>query len=179
MHEGGCLCGVVRYSVASEPSNVINCSCRFCQRSTGAAYSVETLFAKEDFKTTKGVTKVYEHFSEGSGKTVYVNFCAKCGTKLFLKFARFPTIVGVYSGTFDNPNWFARTPENTQYFFLSKAQNGTVLPAGFEVFHEHYWQSEGIPSTPQTFDEHTVVSSEVREVSESFANVHRTQTQGD
>ena len=172
MHEGGCLCGNVRYRVTTAPSDVINCNCRFCQRSTGTAYMVETLFAKEDFAVTHGATKVYEHTSEGSGKTVYVNFCSNCGTKLFLAFDRFPTIVGIYSGTFDDPNWFPRTPENTQYFFLGKAQNGTVLPAGYEVFHEHYWQSEGVRSTPQIFEEHVVVSPIVKETSETFANEH-------
>lgn len=173
MQEGGCLCSGVRYKVASEPSDVINCNCRFCQRSTGAAYMVEMLFAKKDFVITDGATKVYEHVSEDSGKMVYVNFCANCGTKLFLTFERFPTFVGVYAGTFDDPNWFHRTPENTRYFCLSKAQYGTVLPAGFEVFHDHYRQSDGIVCTPQIFDEHTVVSSEVKKVSETFAKQHR------
>ena len=60
MNEGGCLCGKVRYHVTTEPSDVINCNCRFCQRSTGAAYMVETLFTKEDFAVTHGTTKVYE-----------------------------------------------------------------------------------------------------------------------
>jgi hypothetical protein len=170
---GGCLCGRVRYRVTAESTDVINCHCKFCQRATGGAYLVESLFSKEDFETTKGNTRIYEHISEGSGKTIHVNFCESCGTKLFLTFERFPATVGVYSGTFDDPDWFSRTPDNTQYFFLSEAPNGTIIPAGFEIFHEHYWESEGVASTPQTFKAHTVVSSEVKEVSKSFASEHR------
>lgn len=173
MQEGGCLCGHVRYRVTSEPTDVICCHCKFCQRATGSTYLVESLFSEEDFDTTKGETHIYEHISAGSGKAIYINFCANCGTKLFLTFERFPKIVGVYSGTFDNSDWFSRTSENTQHFFLSEATNDTVLPAGFEVFHEHYWESEGIPSTPQVFKEHTVVTQKVKEESKSFAEQHR------
>ena len=171
--QGGCLCGSVRYQVTSEPTDVINCHCKFCQRATGSAYLVETLFPKEDLILTKGKTRVYDHVSEGSGKTIHVNFCENCGTKRFLAFDRFPTIVGVYSGTFADSNWFSRTPDNTQYFFLSEAANGSILPAGYEVFHEHYWESEGVASTPQVFDTHTVVSPEVKEKSGQFAEAHR------
>ncbi len=173
MQEGGCLCGRVRYRVMSEPSDIICCHCKFCQRATGSAYLVETLFPKDDLSVTEGEVRTYEHISEGSGKTIYVNFCENCGTKLFLTFERFPAIAGVYSGTFDNPDWFSRTSENTQYFFLSEATNGTVLPAGFEIFHEHYWESDGVASTPQLYKEHTVVTPEVKEESDSFAKKHQ------
>lgn len=161
--QGGCLCGRVRYQVASEPTDVINCHCKFCQRATGGAYMVETLFPKEDFQIIRGQTRVYQHVSEGSGKVIHVNFCENCGTKIFLHFDRFPTIVGVYSGTFDDSDWFERSPDNTQHFFLKEAQDGVVLPAGFDVFHEHFWQSEGVQNTPRVFNAHTVVSKKLKE----------------
>ena len=126
----------------------------------------ETLFPKESFQIIHGETKIYTHISEGSGKFVYVNFCENCGTKLFLAFERFPTTVGLYSGTFDDPDWYSRTPDNTQYFFLKKAPIGTLIPAGFEAFHEHYWQSEGVPSKAQVFDVHTAVTPEIQSSSE-------------
>lgn len=173
MQAGGCLCGRVRYRATLEPTDVINCHCEFCQRATGGAYLVESLFPKEDFQTAKGNTKVYDHISEGSSKTIHVNFGESCGTKLFLTFGRFPAFIGVYSGTFDDHDWFSRTPDNTQYFFLSEAPNGTILPAGFEVFHEHNWESEGVASTPQVFKTHTVVSSKVKEASKSYARERR------
>ena len=111
MNEGGCLCGKVRYHVTTEPSDVINCNCSFCQRCTGAAYMVETLFAKEALAVTHGATKVYEHISEGSGKTVYVNFCADCGTKLFLTFDRFPTCL-LYTSPSPRDGLLSRMPSS-------------------------------------------------------------------
>lgn len=172
MQAGGCLCGQIRYEVGKEPTDVIICHCKFCQRATGSAYMVETLFSKSDVVTSAGEPRVYEHISEGSGKRIHVNFCENCGTKIFLTFERFPSIVGIYSGTFDDPDWFTRTPDNTQYFYLREAPNGTVLPAGYEVFDEHYWESEGVASTAQIFDTHTVVSPKVKEASRVFASLH-------
>lgn len=161
MQIGHCLCGEIEFGVEGPPNDVLNCHCNFCQRATGSAYLVETMFDKEKFYLLRGVPKVYDHVSEGSGKVIHIHFCGTCGTKTHMLFERFPGSVGVFSGTFDDKNWFERRPENTLYFFLSTAPKGTVLPAGFEVYDAHYWQSEGVASTPVVFEENTVVTDEV------------------
>ena len=45
-HEGGCLCGEVRFVADKEPMRVTVCHCHFCQRTTGTAYLVEPVFAE-------------------------------------------------------------------------------------------------------------------------------------
>ncbi|HUS98000.1 MAG TPA: GFA family protein [Hyphomicrobiaceae bacterium] len=149
--QGGCLCGGLRYKVQSPPSRVTICHCRFCQRATGSAYLVEPIFDKQGFSLTKGNAKVYVHRSEGSGQQVYVNFCDTCGTKLFLGFDRWPDIVGVYGGTFDDPNWYERTSENSKQIFLGVAQAGTVIPPGVNTFKEHATTIDGTPIEPTVF----------------------------
>ena len=141
--EGGCLCGKIRYSVSSNPYNVSICHCKFCQRATGSAYLVEPSFDRADFAVIEGEVKVYEHRSDGSGKLVYIHFCDTCGTKLFLTFERWPDDVGIYGGTFDNPNWFERTPENSKHIFLGVAQRGTVIPPGVNTFEGHAITNDG------------------------------------
>ena len=45
-HDGGCLCGDVRYQVAAAPLRVTICHCTFCQRFTGSAFLVEPISRK-------------------------------------------------------------------------------------------------------------------------------------
>jgi hypothetical protein len=155
--EGGCLCGDLRFKTTSPPIRVTICHCRFCQRATGSAYLVEPIFRRTDFEVTKGTATSYRHRSEGSGKIVNVHFCQKCGTKLYLTFERFPDVVGVYGGTFDDPNWFERSAENSRHIFLGVAQRGTVIPAGVKTFREHATTNAGEPIEPMIFDRPHVI----------------------
>lgn len=157
VHEGGCLCGGIRYAVKSPPTRVTVCHCRFCQRATGSAYMVEPVFGKTDFVVT-GKPKIYRLQSAGSGKTVEVHFCDACGTKLFLSFERFRDVVGVYAGTFDDPNWFELSAANTKHIFLNVAQHGTAIPAGFACFEEHAITNDGQPLAPSVSASTRVIS---------------------
>jgi len=157
-HEGRCLCGGIRYTVKAPPLRVTICHCRFCQRATGSAFLVEPIFNKADFGVAAIHPKIYRHRSAGSGKIVEVHFCDNCGTKLFLSFERFPSVVGVYGGTFDNPNWFERSPKNTKHIFLGVGQHGTVIPAGFDCFEEHAITNDGTPIAPMVSDKPRVIS---------------------
>ena len=151
--QGGCLCGSVRYEVSAEPVRITICHCKYCQRSTGSAYLVEPIFNRTDFKLIRGTTRTYSHASAGSGKQITINFCETCGTKLYLDLERFPDIYGVFGGTFDNPNWFARPPEKSRHIFLDFAQKGTVVPAGYATFRLHAVNNDGAPADPTVYDE--------------------------
>jgi hypothetical protein len=152
-HEGGCLCGAIRYAVNAPPFRVTFCHCRFCQRATGSAYLVEPIFEKRAFEVIAGKPKTYSHRSEGSGKNVYIHFCETCGTKLFLTFERFADVVGLYGGTFDDPNWFESSGNNAKHIFLSVARRGTIVPAGIACFEEHATTNDGKPIEPKVFGE--------------------------
>ncbi len=158
--QGGCLCGSIRYGVTSAPSRVTVCHCKFCQRATGSAYLVEPIFAASDFAILKGKPKKYAHVSTGSGKTVFVHFCETCGTKLNLTFERFGDVVGVYGGTFDDPNWFDLNPHNSKQIFLSVARHGTIIPPGIDTFAEHATDNDGTPIAPEVYSSpHTIGGS--------------------
>jgi len=159
VNEGGCICGAVRYAAKNEPKRVTFCHCRFCQRATGGAYLVEPIFQELDFEITSGTPAQYQHVSEGSGKLVTVNFCANCGTKLFLGFERFPDVIGVYGGTFDDPNWFPRDASNAKHIFLDVAQQGTVIPQGINTFGQHATENDGTPIAPEVFSAPRTIAS--------------------
>ena len=150
---GGCLCGKLRYEVTTDPLSVTICFCSFCQRATGAQGMTEPIFDRAAFRITRGTPKRYTHISGGSGREVYVHFCAECGTKTHLTFARWPDRLGVYAGTFDDPGWFAVTPENSKYIFLDNAVRGTLVPAGARTYGQHAATSDGAPLDPVILDE--------------------------
>ena len=110
-HEGGCLCGDVRYKTLAEPLRVTICHYRFCQRFTGSSYLVEPIFRKQDVVFAGAATKTYEHRSDSSGMRITLNFCSRCGTTLCLDLERFPDILGLRGGTFDElvgTAWYAK-----------------------------------------------------------------------
>lgn len=161
LNHGGCLCGALHYATRDEPLRVTICHCKFCQRATGSAYMVEPIFGKTKLEITAGTPAIYTLTSAGSGKQVTIHFCPTCATKLFLAFERFPEIVGVYAGTFDDPNWFARTPKTLRHIYLSSAQAGTVIPAGVKAYSEHTMRNDGTPLVPVTFEEPHVIGEQL------------------
>ncbi len=151
--QGGCLCGALRYHVTAAPLWVTACFCSFCQRATGSQGMVEPIFDLDAFAVTHGRPTRYVHVSGGSGKEVYVHFCATCGTKTHLTFERWPDRLGVYAGSFDDPGWFDFTPENSKFIFLNAATRGTLVPPGFKTFAQHAATNDGTPLEPQILDE--------------------------
>lgn len=157
--KGGCLCGRIRFSLNRLPSRVTVCHCRFCQRATGSAYMVEPIFDRDALTTQTGDAAIYDHVSEGSGKTVHVHFCRDCGTKLWLTFERFPDVVGVYAGTFDQPCWFPIDPGTSKHIFLGVARSDTVIPTDLPTFTRHATEPDGTPNVPTIFAAAQIIGS--------------------
>jgi hypothetical protein len=148
VHEGGCLCGDSRYRTTADPVRVTICHCTFCQRSTGSAFLVEPIFRRGDVAFSGAALRSYDRRSDGSGKRVTVNFCGRCGRTIYLDFERFPDVLGLWGGTFDDPNWFERSPEKCRHIFTRSAQIGVVLPPGLDTFREHAIRLDGTPNEP-------------------------------
>lgn len=53
-HEGGCLCGAIRYTLHSEPTYSGHCHCRSCQKAIGAGFVTWVGVKPENFEVTKG-----------------------------------------------------------------------------------------------------------------------------
>ena len=160
IHEGGCLCGDVRFSTTGDPLRTTICHCRFCQRFTGSAFLVEPIFRAEDVTLTGAAPKVFARPSAGSGKQVSLNFCARCGTTVFLRFERFPEVLGLCGGAFDDPDWFDRGPATTRHIFTATAQRGVALPPGMALYAEHWVQPDGTANAARVLDEAWVVTRE-------------------
>ena len=117
-HEGGCLCGSVRYRASGFSDLTGVCHCRYCQLRTGSAFAVLIYFAQDNFELLSGDLTRHEFQSE-SGKNWQTRFCSQCGTTVYLELEVFKGLIGIEAGTFDPPSfWFDVTNE---VFIRSKA----------------------------------------------------------
>jgi hypothetical protein len=107
VHEGGCLCGAVRYRVFGAPTRAVACHCRFCQKRTGSAFGESVYFKEEDVRVLSGVMKRYEYRSDESHRWLKMDFCLNCGTTVTWTIEFLPGERAVAQGTLDDPNWVA------------------------------------------------------------------------
>ena len=63
VHEGGCVCGSVRYRTIGAPMLATVCHCTFCQKRTGSAFSEPVIFRMEQVEFSGGALTMYEHLS--------------------------------------------------------------------------------------------------------------------
>ena len=52
--EGGCRCGQVRFRTGAEPMITAACHCTGCQRMTGGAFSLTSIYSEDAFEVTAG-----------------------------------------------------------------------------------------------------------------------------
>ena len=98
-HQGGCLCGAVRYALRGAPLWSSHCHCRSCQKATGAAFTTWLGVKGDSFEITEGALTVCE-----SSPGVERGFCGNCGTSLtYVAEAGWPGQIGVLAPTLDEP----------------------------------------------------------------------------
>jgi hypothetical protein len=107
-HEGGCLCGAVRYRAMGQPVRATVCHCTFCQRVTGSAFGLWVTYRKENVAIA-GEYATYEHRSDESGRWIRMEFCPRCGTSFGATFERTSELRSQLGGTFDETGWIGVT----------------------------------------------------------------------
>jgi hypothetical protein len=81
-HEGGCLCGAVRYrATVGDAPTVSHCHCAMCRKVTGATLVTWVLVPAEGFAFTKGEPVRYR-----SSEVVERRFCGACGCHFIFRF---------------------------------------------------------------------------------------------
>jgi hypothetical protein len=125
MHEGGCLCGALRYRATGQPLRATVCHCTFCQRITGSAFGVWATYRKEQVAMS-GEIGTYEHRSDESGRWIKMEFCPRCGTSVGATFERTPELRSQLAGTFDDPGWL----DISRHIWTRSARHWVPIPDG-------------------------------------------------
>lgn len=102
--DGGCLCGAVRYRLASQPFDTGWCHCRICQKSSGAPAMAFTTVPVNDFIVEQGAEAVGTVRATPFGER---QFCTRCGTPLSIRVDFQPATIDVTVATLDAPDGVA------------------------------------------------------------------------
>ena len=101
---GGCMCGSVRFELASEPYDPGWCHCRTCQLNSGAPAMAFASVATEDWVTTKGADAIRRIETSSFGHRI---FCSECGTALYVHVDHQPDRIDFSIVTLDDPGVIA------------------------------------------------------------------------
>ena len=120
---GGCLCGAVRYRLASAPFDAGWCHCRTCQLNSGSPAMAFASVPVADYVVEQGAPATVTSSDFGSRK-----FCPDCGTPLLMQVDHQPETVDFSLATLDDP---ARVTPTFHIFYASRipwAEPGDALP---------------------------------------------------
>jgi hypothetical protein len=98
---GSCLCGEIHYTISTDVTELRACHCIDCQKTSGAAGSVNAMIKAADFRITQGAPKKRE-VKAASGRTLYRYFCGDCGSPIYSQRQSTPENVAVRAGTLDD-----------------------------------------------------------------------------
>ena len=132
VHEGGCLYGQVRYSIAGVPKVALICHCRICQRRTGSAFALNAYFKDTQVTTLSGNLRLHEYHSDESDRAVQMEFCENCGTTIGWTAEFVPDWRGIAGGTFDQPEWL----HVVRHVWTRSAHAWMPLPQELELFEK-------------------------------------------
>jgi hypothetical protein len=99
---GGCLCGAVRYRLASEPFDAGWCHCRTCQLNSGAPAMAFASVAVADWRIEQGEPRRVKSSDFGHRLS-----CGVCGTPLAMRVDHQPETVDFSIATLDDPGRIA------------------------------------------------------------------------
>jgi hypothetical protein len=130
IHQGGCVCGGVRYRTTGPPRRVSACACTWCQKRTGSAFGISVYFDESDVEITRGSLRAYRLTSD-AGRWLQSEFCPTCGTTVSWTLEFLPGKRGIAGGTFDQPTfWY----DLERFVFARSKPDWLTLPDHLEVY---------------------------------------------
>ena len=103
IHEGGCLCGRVRFRAFGPMREVVACHCTQCRRQSGHFYAATNV--ADDRLRIDGLDDVTWY---KASKAARRGFCRTCGSALFWKHEA-EAFTSVLAGAFDSPSGLTLT----------------------------------------------------------------------
>jgi hypothetical protein len=124
---GGCVCGAVRYTVATAPLDIYACHCTDFQRITSSAFSIGVVVSDAGFQATGKEARSVPGGIAESGRVKYRWVCPDCGVWLFGNprpgTKHHGMVRVVRGGTLDDTSWV----KPTTHYWTRSAQSWVGL----------------------------------------------------
>lgn len=96
-----CSCGALTLTLPGPSKWVVACHCLDCQRRTGAPFGVGA-FYPVDAVVISGAAKAFTREAASGGK-VHTYSCPNCGSTIYWKADKLPSLIGVAVGALADP----------------------------------------------------------------------------
>jgi hypothetical protein len=97
-----CNCGELEIVCEGEPVRISMCHCLECQRRTGAVFSNQAWFSRQQITSITGKATQFTRRSD-AGRSVTFRFCPTCGSTVYWEAEAFPGHIAVAVGSFADP----------------------------------------------------------------------------
>lgn len=144
VHEGGCLCGAVRYRTTGQPARVFVRHCRFCKRAFGTAFSMPLFFKADRVTFMDCELSTYDYRSPAHGRVLRLQSCPVCSTRVGFTIERVPGFQLICGDTFDDPNWF----RVGAHIWVGSALDWMVFPPDVPCYERTVITEQGAPEQP-------------------------------
>lgn len=99
MNSGSCQCGEIQYTLDGDPLMTYACHCKDCQKRTGSAFSMGTIYALSGLSLSGSLSEWRRTSDDGNSNTRYS--CSKCGNVIYGVSSNSPDLIKLQPGTLD------------------------------------------------------------------------------
>jgi len=126
--KGSCQCGQVSYELLEEPSMVVACHCKECQKLSTSAFSITAMVSADSVKFN-GVMSVWSRTCD-SGNISAAKFCPSCGNRLYHFNPEVPEQLKLKPSNLSD----TRIIKPVAHVWVSEKQDWYQIPEGVKVF---------------------------------------------
>ena len=126
--KGRCSCGKVSFEITQPTQGIYYCHCRDCQRHSGSAFQILAVVSKHGLNRF-GDTHSFGNSAHG-GFTMTREFCANCGSPLFLNSSQWDDIIMFSVAALDDPD----TLKPEFQIWKSSEINWATIPEGIDSY---------------------------------------------
>jgi len=126
--KGSCQCGQVSYELLEEPSMVVACHCKECQKLSTSAFSITAMVSADSVKFN-GVMSDWSRTCD-SGNISAAKFCPSCGNRLYHFNPEVPEQLKLKPSNLSD----TRIIKPVAHVWVSEKQDWYQIPEGVKVF---------------------------------------------